>query len=194
MDDFSRQIAFLKQHSTYAQRWLNARPEWIDWLRSCGQKKVDLQGIQDLLKTSGISQQGLELEEAQFMANLRLARQRLMIWIAFRDLNGMASLDEVTHGLSHFAELAVANSIAYIREDLKNRFGLPWSKPNDAEMPLMVVGMGKLGGLELNLSSDIDLIFLYEHEGDTVGGPKRLSNHEWFTRLGKRLIHLLADL
>ena len=60
-------------------------------------------------------------------------------------------------------------------------------------MPLMVVGMGKLGGLELNLSSDIDLIFLYEHEGETTGGPKSLSHHEWFTRMGKRLIKLLAE-
>jgi len=193
MDDFSRQIAFLEQHSTYARRWLNARPEWVDWLRSCGQKKVDFQGIQDLLETGGVTQQGPALDEAQFMANLRLARQRLMIWIAFRDLNEMASLEEVTQGLSHFAELAVADSIAYIREDLQSRFGLPWSKPNHSEMPLMVVGMGKLGGLELNLSSDIDLIFLYEHEGETVGGPKSLSNHEWFSRMGKRLIKLLAE-
>jgi glutamate-ammonia-ligase adenylyltransferase len=60
-------------------------------------------------------------------------------------------------------------------------------------MPLMVVGMGKLGGLELNLSSDIDLIFLYEHEGETQDAPKSLSYHEWFTRMGKRLIKLLAE-
>ena len=192
MDDFSQQIEFLERHSTYARRWLHARPEWVDWLRSQADKKVDLQGVRNLLKTCGIGQQ-VELDESQFMANLRLARQRLMIWIALRDLNGAASLDEVTHGLSHFAELAVSDSIAYIREDLKSRFGLPWSNSNNAEMPLMVVGMGKLGGFELNLSSDIDLIFLYEHEGETVGGPKSLSNHEWFTRMGKRLIKLLAE-
>ena len=193
MDEFSRQIAFLEQHSTYARRWLNAHPEWLDWLRSCADKKLDLQGICDLLQASGVSQTEIALDEAQFMANLRIARQRLMIWIAFRDLNGMASLDEVTRALSHFAELAVAASIAYIREDLKNQFGLPWSKPNHSEMPLMVVGMGKLGGLELNLSSDIDLIFLYEHEGETVGGHKSLSNHEWFSRMGKRLIKFLSE-
>ena len=193
MDDFSRQIAFLERHSTYAQRWLNAHPEWLGWLKTCGQQKVDLQGVQNLLKPCELSQQGAVLDEAQFMANLRLARQRLMIWIAFRDLNGMASLDEVTHALSHFAELSVTASIAFIREDLKSRFGLPWSKPNNTEMPLMVVGMGKLGGLELNLSSDIDLIFLYEHEGETEGGPKSLSNHEWFSRMGKRLIKLLSE-
>jgi len=193
MDDFSRQIECLERNSTYARRWLAAQPQWVDWLAIQGGKKVDLQGIRELLETCHLGSGGLEQDEAQFMANLRLARQRLMLWIAVRDLNGLALLDEVTHALSHFSELAVSASIAYIREDLKARFGIPWSDATQSEMPLMVVGMGKLGGLELNLSSDIDLIFLYEHEGDTVGGLKSLSNHEWFTRMGKRLIHLLAE-
>jgi glutamate-ammonia-ligase adenylyltransferase len=193
MDDFSRQIDFLERHSTYARRWLSARPEWVEWLAIQGQKKVDLQGIRNLLDECQAIPASNEQDEAEWMANLRLARQRLMLWVAFRDLNGLADLDEVTHALSHFAELAVSASIAFIREDLKNRFGLPWSNTTQSEMPLMVVGMGKLGGLELNLSSDIDLIFLYEHEGETTGGPKSLSNHEWFTRMGKRLIKLLAE-
>ena len=193
MTNFSAQIEFLKQHSSYAQRWLHSRPEWIDWLEPKGTCKVDVGEIRGLLRPC---QEALELpeqDEAQFMTDLRLARQRLMLWIAYRDLNGLADLDEVTHALSHFAEEVVALSIAYIREDLQRRFGLPWSSVTDSEMPLMVVGMGKLGGLELNLSSDIDLIFLYEHEGDTRGGPKSLSYHEWFTRMGKRLIKLLAE-
>lgn len=193
MDDFSQQIDFLERHSTYARRWLSARPEWVEWLASQGQEKVDLQGIRNLLDECQVIPASSERDEAEWMANLRLARQRLMLWVAFRDLNGLADLDEVTHALSHFAELAVSASIAFIRDDLKNRFGLPWSNTTQSEMPLMVVGMGKLGGLELNLSSDIDLIFLYEHEGDTTGGPKNLSNHEWFTRMGKRLIKLLAE-
>ncbi|BDT77819.1 glutamate-ammonia-ligase adenylyltransferase [Polynucleobacter yangtzensis] len=193
MDDFSQQIDFLQRHSTYARRWLSARPEWVEWLAIQGQKKVDLQGIRNLLDECQAISASNEQDEAEWMANLRLARQRLMLWVAFRDLNGLADLDEVTHALSHFAELAVSTSIAFIREDLKNRFGLPWSNTTQSEMPLMVVGMGKLGGLELNLSSDIDLIFLYEHEGETAGGPKSLSNHEWFSRMGKRLIKLLAE-
>ena len=193
MDDFSRQIDFLEQHSTYARRWLIARPEWVEWLGIQGQKKIDLPGIKHLLGECQVTPASNEQDEAEWMANLRLARQRLMLWVAFRDLNGLADLEEVTHALSHFAELAVSTSIAFIREDLKSRFGLPWSNTTRSEMPLMVVGMGKLGGLELNLSSDIDLIFLYEHEGETTGGPKSLSNHEWFTRMGKRLIKLLAE-
>ena len=193
MTVFAGQIEFLKEHSSYAQRWLNSRPEWLDWLSIQGAQKVDLDGIRGLLSPCHEALASPEQDEAQFMANLRLARQRLMLWIAFRDLNGMADLKEVTHALSHFAEEVVALSIAYIREDLQRRFGLPWSTVTDSEMPLMVVGMGKLGGLELNLSSDIDLIFLYEHEGETQGAPKSLSYHEWFTRMGKRLIRLLAE-
>ena len=193
MTDSAAQIEFLKQHSSYAQRWLNSRPEWEDWLQSQATLKVDVVGIRGLLRPCQEALAMPEQDEAQFMADLRLARQRLMLWIAYRDLNGLADLSEVTHALSHFAEEALALSIAYIREDLQRRFGIPWSSVTDSEMPLMVVGMGKLGGLELNLSSDIDLIFLYEHEGDTQGGPKSLSYHEWFTRMGKRLIKLMAE-
>ncbi len=193
MRDFSGQIEFLKLHSSYAQRWLNSHPEWLDWLRLQGSQTVNIDGISDLLSACQEALAIPEQDEAQFMADLRLARQRLMLWIAFRDLNGTADLKEVTHALSHFAEEVVALSIAYIREDLRKRFGIPWSAVTNSEMPLMVVGMGKLGGLELNLSSDIDLIFLYEHEGETQDAPKSLSYHEWFTRMGKRLIKLLAE-
>ena len=101
------------------------------------------------------------------MNELRLTRQRLMLWIGYRDLNGLASLDEVTHALSYFAQQCLALTVTYLRQDLKGRFGLPWARTADYELPLMIVGMGKLGGKELNLSSDIDLIFLYEEEGET---------------------------
>ena len=127
------------------------------------------------------------------MGELRLARQRLMLWIAYRDLNGLATLDEVTHALSYFAQQSLAYTTAFIRKDLKGRFGLPSARSADYELPLMIVGMGKLGGKELNLSSDIDLIFLYEEEGDTQGGSSSISNHEWFTKLGRRLIKIIAE-
>ena len=193
MDDFSKQIAFLEQHSNYARRWLSAKPEWRGWLQSVGPHAITLEGIQGLLEPCKFDSLTAGQDEAQFMADLRLARQRLMLWLAFRDLNGLADLKEVTHSLSHFAEFAVHHALTFIHQDLQSRFGIPWSESTQSEMPLMVVGMGKLGGLELNLSSDIDLIFLYEHEGETRDGPKSLSHHEWFTRMGKRLIKLLSE-
>ncbi|MEN9378357.1 MAG: hypothetical protein RJB15_35 [Pseudomonadota bacterium] len=193
MDDFSKQIAFLEQHSNYARRWLSAKPEWMGWLQSVGPHAITFEGIQGLLEPCKFDSLTAGQDEAQFMADLRLARQRLMLWLAFRDLNGLADLKEVTHSLSHFAEFAVHHALTFIHQDLQSRFGIPWSESTQSEMPLMVVGMGKLGGLELNLSSDIDLIFLYEHEGETREGPKSLSHHEWFTRMGKRLIKLLSE-
>ena len=193
MDDFSKQIAFLEQHSNYARRWLSAKPEWRGWLQFIGPHAITLEEIQGLLESCKIDSLTAGQDEAHFMADLRLARQRLMLWLAFRDLNGLADLKEVTHSLSHFAEFAVHHALTFIHQDLQSRFGIPWSESTQSEMPLMVVGMGKLGGLELNLSSDIDLIFLYEHEGETRDGPKSLSHHEWFTRMGKRLIKLLSE-
>lgn len=82
-------------------------------------KKVDLQGIKNLLGECQVISGSSERDEADWMAKLRLARQRLMLWVAFRDLNGLADLNEVTHALSHFAELAVSASIAFVRENLK---------------------------------------------------------------------------
>ena len=72
--------------------------------------------------------------------------------------------------------------------DLAATFGLP-----EDGSRLIVVGMGKLGGGELNVSSDIDLVFVYPAEGDTQGGPRSLSHHEYFTRMGQRLIALLDE-
>ena len=104
MRDFLSQIEFLKQHSTYAQRWLTARPDWEDWLVLKGSQEIDADGIRELLSACQAALNIPEQEEAQFMADLRLARQRLMLWVAFRDLNGLADLAEVTHALSHFAQ------------------------------------------------------------------------------------------
>ena len=193
MRDFQAQLDFLKKHSTFAGRWLSAHPDWELWLGEVGPIQVDEDQILALLKPCQELLKKEQVDEAQFMNELRLVRQRLIIWLGFRDLNGLADLDEVTHSLSLFAESAINISIEFIRADLKERFGLPWNTDLNLEMPLMVVGMGKLGGRELNLSSDIDLIFLYEHEGETQGGPKSLSHHEWFTRMGKRLIKCLAE-
>jgi len=193
MDSFGQKMEFLKRHSLFASRCLLARPDWAPWLAEQESRPVDMAAIKALLEPAqGIAAEP-ELDEARLMTELRLARQKLMLHLGLRDLTGQASLAEVTQALSLFAEQAVAIALDAIRADLKIRFGIPWSTETNCEVPLMVVGMGKLGGYELNLSSDIDLIFLYEYEGDTQGGEKSLSNHEWFTRLGKRLIKVISE-
>ena len=193
MDSFDQKMEFLKRHSLFASRSLLARPDWASWLAEQEARSVDLAAINALLEPARRVAAEPELSELSLMTELRLARQKLMLHLGLRDLIGQASLAEVTQALSLFAEQTVAIAIDAIRSDLKIRFGIPWSAETNCEVPLMVVGMGKLGGYELNLSSDIDLIFLYEYEGDTQGGEKSLSNHEWFTRLGKRLIKIISE-
>ena len=193
MDSFDQKIEFLKRHSLFASRSLLARPDWASWLAEQEARAVDLAAINTLLEPAKRVAAEPELSELSLMTELRLARQKLMLHLGVRDLSGQASLAEVTQALSLFAEQTVAIAIDAIRSDLKIRFGIPWSTETNCEVPLMVVGMGKLGGYELNLSSDIDLIFLYEYEGDTQGGEKSLSNHEWFTRMGKRLIKIISE-
>ena len=184
---------FLQRHSVFASRWLQARPDWTSWFLEHQAQPVNLAVIKALLEPAqGIAAEP-ELDEGRLMTELRLARQKLILCLGLRDLSGQAPLAEVTEALSLFAEQSVAIALGAIRADLKIRFGIPWSAEGNCEVPLMVVGMGKLGGYELNLSSDIDLIFLYEYEGDTQGGEKSLSNHEWFTRMGKRLIKIVSE-
>ncbi len=193
MSLFQSQVSWLRRHSIFSDRWLIAHPDWLDWLAHWGSLPLDQAGVRTLLLGAIEAASNTHDTEANFMAQIRLARQRFMIWLAFRDLNQLASLAEVTAALSYFAEQAIGLAVLRARLDLQDRFGLPWSPTLHCELPLIVVGMGKLGGGELNVSSDIDLIFLYEQDGHTQGGTMVLSNHEWFERAGKRVIKLLAE-
>ena len=193
MSLFQSQVAYLRRHSVFSDRWLIANPNWLEWLALWGELPLERGGILALLPEAIAAASNPNTAETEFMAHMRLARQRFMIWLAFRDLNQLASLAEVTVALSFFAEQVIALAVLRARLDLQTRFGLPWSHDLNCELPLMVVGMGKLGGYELNVSSDIDLIFLYEQDGNTQGGISSLSNHEWFDRAGKRVIKLLAE-
>lgn len=131
----------------------------------------------------------IAIDEAGFSRWLRRWRRRSMLRIAWRDLAGWATLDETLGGLSALADAAVELSCRYARAQLAPRFGVPRSA-DGAEQPLVVIGMGKLGGGELNFSSDIDLVFLFPEFGET-DGARSIANEEYFTRLGQMLIRLL---
>ncbi len=122
---------------------------------------------------------------------LRDLRQRVMSRLIVRDLSGAADLTEVTRTCTELAEVTVTAARDFIHADLAGMHGEPIDS-HGAPQRLIVVGMGKLGGVELNVSSDIDLIFVYPDDGETPG-PRRLSHHEFFTRLGKRLINAIGE-
>lgn len=134
----------------------------------------------------------LSLSEAEFMRDIRQLRQREMLRITLRDLMGWASLEQTLHDLSELAQQCIARALSYAKHALQGTFGLPFNRQGE-EQELIVLGMGKLGGGELNFSSDIDLIFIYPESGVT-DGRKQLDNQTYFIRLGQMLIKLLDEL
>ncbi|MDA3870296.1 MAG: bifunctional [glutamate--ammonia ligase]-adenylyl-L-tyrosine phosphorylase/[glutamate--ammonia-ligase] adenylyltransferase [Gammaproteobacteria bacterium] len=130
--------------------------------------------------------------EAAVMAALRVQRQREMLRIAWRDLNELAPLEQILHELSDFAEAMVSETLNYLHHQAVEVMGTPMSEAGEPQF-MLVLGMGKLGGRELNFSSDIDLIFVYPEEGETQGGRRPLSNHEFFLRLAGKLVKFLNE-
>jgi [glutamine synthetase] adenylyltransferase / [glutamine synthetase]-adenylyl-L-tyrosine phosphorylase len=128
-------------------------------------------------------------DEAAFMAALRRARRRELARIAWRELTGRVDAATTLAALTAFADGAIATACDHATAALASRYGVPRNSAGEAQ-PFTVVGMGKLGGGELNFSSDIDLIFLYP-DGGATDGPRPVDNFEYFTRLGQKLIQLL---
>ncbi|MGZ9059979.1 MAG: hypothetical protein ACXW14_12130, partial [Burkholderiaceae bacterium] len=126
---------------------------------------------------------------------LRRLRRRVMLTLIARDATGRAELTEVVTTMTLLAELALQTAIAAQARELAADHGMPTSA-DGVPQDLLVVGMGKLGGGELNVSSDIDLIFVYDEDGETVcsNARRRLTNHEFFAQLGRRVIALLNDV
>jgi glutamate-ammonia-ligase adenylyltransferase len=130
-------------------------------------------------------------DDAGLARALRRLRQRVMARLITRDLCGQATLDEVVASVTALAEVAITTAVERLHADLAAGHGEPRGSGGQIQQ-LHVVGMGKLGGAELNASSDIDLVLVYPEEGET-DGARPLSNHEFFTLLARRLIAALNE-
>ena len=135
-------------------------------------------------------------DEVSLKKTLRQLRQRVMLRTILRDLNGMAGLAEVMQVTSDLAEVSINVALQKSQAWLEQIYGTPIGESGKPQS-MIVVGMGKLGGRELNVSSDIDLIFAFEEDGDTNGAAQSkqtLSNHEFFTRVAKKLIAAIDEI
>lgn len=129
--------------------------------------------------------------EAEVLESLRRFRKRHMVRIAWRDLAGWSDLDETLRDLSALADACIGFACTYMYEALAARYGVPRGADGGQAQSLMILAMGKLGGRELNFSSDIDLILLYPQDGET-DGARAIDNAEFFLRLGQKIVQLLA--
>jgi len=116
--------------------------------------------------------------------DLAIFRRRQLLRIVVRDVLGLGSLPEITAELSALADAILETAYGRIHQDLTSRFGAPSAE-------FSVIALGKLGGFELNYSSDIDLMFLYSANGET-SGPARITNKEFFIRAANQLTALLS--
>ena len=122
---------------------------------------------------------------------LRVLRRRVLVHTAARDLTGQADLREVCTAMTQLAEISLRAALAHHCAVLATLHGEAVDAKG-ARQELIVIGMGKLGGGELNVSSDIDLIFIYPEDGETTGS-RPLTNGEFFDRVGRRVIAAIGD-
>ncbi len=123
--------------------------------------------------------------------NLRRQRTRQQVRIIWRDLTRQADLVETCRDLSDMADGCIDLAYKWLYERHCRQFGTPTGRRTGEPQQMVILGMGKLGAVELNLSSDIDLIFAYPEGGETQGVKRPLDNQEFFIRLGQRLIKAL---
>ena len=165
--------------SRFAQRLIDAQPERYAMLCTHLCQPWDRAQLQAQLDQFNIS------DEVSLKHALRQLRQTVLLRLIVRDLTGLADLKEVTSTATQLAEFSACHALDYLSR---------WSgDPAAPTQKLIVVGMGKLGGAELNVSSDIDLIIVYPEEGETKGA-QATTYHEYFTRLAKKLIAALGEI
>ena len=172
-------------HSRYLANLLQAHPELIPELVATWQQPLS----EDLLLAP--LRQPFANDDA-VRSVLRRLRHRAMAHIALRDLCGLAPLAEIVESMTLLADITTNFALDHYHRQLVATYGEPLDKAGQPQR-LLIIGMGKLGGRELNVSSDVDYIFIYPEEGDTAG-PKSIENYDFFTRLGKRVIGALGDL
>ncbi|NVD36758.1 bifunctional [glutamate--ammonia ligase]-adenylyl-L-tyrosine phosphorylase/[glutamate--ammonia-ligase] adenylyltransferase [Marinobacter lutaoensis] len=137
-------------------------------------------------------------DEASLHAALRRFRREIQFRIIWRDVLRWADLNETMTSASDFADTCIQAALDWLYPDTCDQLGTPHGPDpvtgEDVPQSMVVLGMGKLGGRELNVSSDIDLIFAFPSNGETRGGRRAVDNQQFFIRLGQRLIQALDQM
>ncbi|MCD6384877.1 hypothetical protein J7M23_03780, partial [Candidatus Sumerlaeota bacterium] len=194
-----RFINHLFSSSQFLTDTLIRNPEYFDWLiqEDFLSRKRDKSELVSEFETS---LRIFKDPERRRDALCRL-RRRELLRIGSRDLLGLSSVEETTYELSELADAILTIALRESETKIIEQYGEPQIRNPEGtkKCEFVVVGMGKLGAQELNFSSDIDLIFVYEEEGETSGitpegkPVKKISNHQFFNQLARELIRFLSE-
>jgi glutamate-ammonia-ligase adenylyltransferase len=175
----------------YACAYLLQHPQVLKDLLNSGD--VNLIYVHSELQDSIESTVVRSKDETELRAQLRRIRHREMIRIAWRDIGGLSDLHTTIAETSWLADALIDSALAWLYAQMTATHGVPADAAGNQQR-LFVIAMGKLGGEELNFSSDVDLIFGFPSGGQTSGANRSLSNQEFFDRLGRKLISVLQDV
>ncbi len=178
------------KHSRYLRQLLEARPEVGLWLKQHASGQLDRGLMHEFLRTEAPA------DEDSLKRVLRRLRQRVMAALIVRDIGASATLADVVETMTQLADVTTNFALDVLHRQLAAQFGEPLDSHGKPQR-LLVVGMGKLGGRELNVSSDVDYIFIYPEDGETAGtvdGGRKIEAYDFFVRLGKRLIATLGEI
>ena len=183
--------------SRFLSESLVQEPELILWLDRRGAKEglERMKSRDDVLEDCyRFSTMAFDSPPAVLLARFK---RREYLRITLRDVLNLASLSDTCLELSNLADVLIERALRLCAVKLENLYGIPqWKDSSERLHParLTVMALGKLGGQELNYSSDIDLIFLYDHEGDTAGGEAgTISSLEYFVRLAQAILKMLSE-
>ena len=175
--------------SEYAAGIIENRGDWFVEAHGSGEleRSANREELEQLAQARGFD----DLERETFMRALRQLRNETLVRILWCDWIARVPLRQTLASLSDLAEFAIDAAVRHAHKEQRQRFGD--LRVDGAAQPLVVLAMGKLGGRELNFSSDVDLIFAYPEEGAT-DGAKSISAHEYYTRIARRLVALLQEV
>jgi len=173
--------------SRFVENIARRYPEVLEeqnWQTVWAEKQL-YQSVYDLVRKSE--------SDVELNRHLRQQRNKQMARIAIRDLTGLSDLEETMREISDLADALVGGALDWHYEKFCERYGTPIGAESGKPQRLLVLGMGKLGGQELNFSSDIDLIFVFPEQGKTEGATRSIPNDQFFVRLGQALNKSLVD-
>ncbi len=201
--DFHKNLIFLFSGSQVLTDTLFQNPSLIDWLRLPG--VLSKSKKKDVFQRDYYELAGDDYNSDRTPSLLRQFKKREYLRVGLRDLLGLASFEETAGDITHIADVTMQIAYEYADHVCQTKYGIPFYEDMDGnkhKAEFAILGMGKLGGKELNYSSDIDLIYIYTsskgetqaEEGDAGKAQQSISNHEYFTKLSQILTKSLHEI
>ena len=170
--------------SPFFNQLSSRHPDWFEELHKSGRLVTISPPQAETLQQT--------IEKTSLDAGLRKFRNREMMRLIWRDLNHQAPVEETLLDLSVLADVCLEAAVSHHTTTLEEKHGTPRNAEGEAQK-LVIIGLGKLGGYELNMSSDVDIIFCYPDKG-VCDGRRGFANEQFFTRLARKVIHSLSQV